>query len=80
MSGVTNEYRKQAELCRKNAEGSLKQEDRAFWLLLAANWPKLAQDCARTAEDRIGLCPMASRNFTSDCSEMLIYYLSRVPK
>jgi hypothetical protein len=38
MSRVTDEYRKQAEQCRKNAEGSLKQEDRAFWLLLAANW------------------------------------------
>jgi hypothetical protein len=49
MSGVTDEYRKQAEQCRKNAEGSLKQEDRAFWLLLAANWLKLAQDCDETS-------------------------------
>ena len=49
MSGVTDEYRKQAEQCRKNAEGSLKQEDRAFWLLLAANWLKLAQGCDETS-------------------------------
>jgi hypothetical protein len=49
MSGVTDEYRKQAERCRKNAEGSLKQEDRAFWLLIAANWLKLAQDCDETS-------------------------------
>ena len=34
---------------RKNAEGSSKQEDRAFWLLLAANWLKLAQDCDETS-------------------------------
>ena len=45
MSVITDEYRKQAERCRKNAEGSSKQEDRAFWLLLAANWLKFAQDC-----------------------------------
>jgi hypothetical protein len=49
MSLLTDEYRKQAERCRKNAEGSSKQEDRAFWLLLAANWLKLAQDCDETS-------------------------------
>jgi hypothetical protein len=49
MSGVTDEYRKQAEQCRKNAEGSLKQEDKAFWLLLAANWLKLVQDREETS-------------------------------
>jgi hypothetical protein len=49
MSVITDEYRKQAERCRKNAEGSSKQEDRAFWLLLAANWLKLAQDCDETS-------------------------------
>jgi hypothetical protein len=49
MSGVADEYRKQAQQCRKNAEGSLKQEDRAFWLLLAANWLKLAQDRDETS-------------------------------
>jgi hypothetical protein len=26
------------------------------------------------------VCSMASRNFTSECSEMLLHYLSRVPK
>ena len=49
MSRVTDEYRKQAEQCRKNAEGSLKQEDKAFWLLLAANWLKLVQDREETS-------------------------------
>jgi hypothetical protein len=49
MSRVTDEYRKQAEQCRKNAEGSLKQEDKAFWLLLAENWLKLAQNCDETS-------------------------------
>jgi hypothetical protein len=49
MSRVTDEYRKQAERCRKNAEGSLKQEDKAFWLLLAENWLKLAQNCDETS-------------------------------
>jgi hypothetical protein len=49
MSGVTDEYRKQAEQCRKNAEASSKKEDRAFWLLLAANWMKLAQDREETS-------------------------------
>jgi hypothetical protein len=49
MSRVTDEYRKQAEQCRKNAEGSLKQEDKAFWLLLAENWLKFAQNCDETS-------------------------------
>ena len=49
MSVITDEYRKQAERCRKNAEGSSKQEDRAFWLLLAANWLKLVQDREETS-------------------------------
>jgi hypothetical protein len=49
MSGVTDEYRKQAEQCCKNTEGSLKQEDKAFWLLLAANWLKLVQDREETS-------------------------------
>jgi hypothetical protein len=53
MSGVTDEYRKQAERCRKSAEDSLKQEDRAFWLLLATNWLKLAQDCDETSSTRL---------------------------
>ncbi|HEY1475894.1 MAG TPA: hypothetical protein VGF53_17625 [Pseudolabrys sp.] len=43
MSGVTDEYRKQAEACCKRAEASAKTADRAFWLLLAENWRKLAQ-------------------------------------
>jgi hypothetical protein len=44
MSGVTDAYRKQAEACCKRAETSAKAADRAFWLLMAENWRKLAQD------------------------------------
>ena len=44
MSGLSDEYRKEAVRCHKNAESSLKEADRAFWLLLAANWLKLAED------------------------------------
>ena len=40
---VAGEYRKQADRCRTSAESSRKPADRAFWLLLAENWQKLAQ-------------------------------------
>lgn len=43
MSGVADEYRMEAEACRKWAELSVKQEDVAFWLLMAESWRKLAQ-------------------------------------
>jgi len=42
MSKDTNEFRKQAENCRKFAALSL--NDRAFWLELAEDWTKLAQE------------------------------------
>jgi hypothetical protein len=41
---VADEYRKQAERCRVRAENSSQNADRAFWLLLAQDWPTLAQD------------------------------------
>ncbi len=41
---VAAQYRKQAEQCRTRAEKSSKPADRAFWLSLAENWQKLAQD------------------------------------
>jgi hypothetical protein len=41
---VAEQYRNQAEQCRLRAENSSKPADRAFWLLLAENWQKLAQD------------------------------------
>jgi hypothetical protein len=42
MSKETDEFRKQAEDCRKFA--ALKLNDRAFWLELAEDWMKLAQE------------------------------------
>ena len=50
MSGVADEFRKQAEACRKRAELSVKQEDTAFWLLMAESWQKLAQ----SDEEKLG--------------------------
>jgi hypothetical protein len=41
---VADQYRKQAEQCRIRAEKSSKPADRAFWLSLAENWQKLAQE------------------------------------
>jgi hypothetical protein len=63
MSGVTDEYRKQAEACRKRAETSPKPEDRAFWLLLAENWRKLAQDLEEkpASEIQISDAPVSLR-------------------
>ena len=49
MSGLTDEYRMQAERCRENAESSLKEADTAFWPLLAESWLKLAQDRDKTS-------------------------------
>jgi hypothetical protein len=42
MSKDTDEFRKQAKDCRKFAALSL--NDRAFWLELAEDWTKLAQE------------------------------------
>ena len=53
MSGVTDEYRKQAEVCRERSETSAKPADRAFWLLMAENWRKLAQDLEEKPASKI---------------------------
>jgi hypothetical protein len=42
-----DEFRKQAEDARQMAARSLKQEDKAFWLRLAEDWNKLAQEADR---------------------------------
>ena len=44
VMAVEDEYRKQAERCLAQAEGSMEPADRAFWLLLAQNWQLIAQD------------------------------------
>ena len=38
-----DEFRKEAEEARKMSVRSLKQEDKVFWLRLAEDWIKLAQ-------------------------------------
>jgi hypothetical protein len=48
---VEDEFRKHAERCRRTAEASTKTADRAFWLLLAESWQKLAQDRAAPPPD-----------------------------
>lgn len=50
---VADEYRKQAERCRVRAESSRKSTDRAFWLLLAENWQRLAQGLEEQRDDEL---------------------------
>jgi hypothetical protein len=49
-SAETDEYRKQAEDARQFASRALKAEDKAFWLRLADDWQKLAEDADRDDE------------------------------
>jgi hypothetical protein len=44
MSDGGDEFRKQAEEVCQMAARSLKQQDKAFWLRLAEDWIKLAQE------------------------------------
>jgi hypothetical protein len=41
---VEDAFRKHADRCRVMAEVSTTTADQAFWLLLAENWQRLAQD------------------------------------
>ncbi len=54
-----DEFRKQATDAREMAARSLKQEDKAFWLRLAEDWIKLAQQADEAAKSRGG---QASQN------------------
>jgi hypothetical protein len=45
-----DEFREQAKDARQMASRSLKQEDKAFWLRLAEDWIKLAQEADQRAE------------------------------
>lgn len=60
--GVEDEFRNHAERCRLMAEGSAITADRAFWLLLAENWQRLAQDTE--AELHREAEPLAERSQT----------------
>jgi gluconate kinase len=44
-----DEFRKQANDARQMAARSLKQEDKAFWLRLAEDWIKLAQEADKNS-------------------------------
>ncbi len=48
-----DQFRKDAEEARQMAARSTKQEDKAFWLRLAEDWNKLAQEADKN-EDRDG--------------------------
>lgn len=47
-----DEFRKQAEEARQTAARSLKQEDKVFWLRLAEDWIKLAQQADESGEQQ----------------------------
>jgi hypothetical protein len=44
-----DDFRKQAQDARQMALRSLKQEDKAFWLRLAEDWIKLAQEADKNS-------------------------------
>jgi hypothetical protein len=47
-----DEFRKQAEECRQLAATALKAIDKAFWLRLAEDWLKLAQEADKPSKRR----------------------------
>jgi hypothetical protein len=49
---IENEYRREAERCRVQAERASKSADRVFWLMLAQNWQTLAQQSGRQPEPK----------------------------
>ncbi len=60
VAGVSDEYREHAEQCRQRAVDAIKDSDKVFWLLLAENWQKLAEDHDRRLPFSIE--PTASEN------------------
>jgi hypothetical protein len=55
-----DQFRKEAEEARQMAARSLKQEDKAFWLRLAEDWNKLAQEADKNADRDRGQRPRNS--------------------
>lgn len=47
-----DEFRKQGEECRQLAGTAIKPVDKAFWLRLAEDWLKLAQDADKPSKRR----------------------------
>jgi hypothetical protein len=52
MSADADQFRKQAEECRQLAATALKAVDKAFWLKLAEDWLKLAQEADKPTKRR----------------------------
>jgi hypothetical protein len=52
MSADGDQFRKQAEECRQLAATALKAVDKAFWLKLAEDWLKLAQEADKPTKRR----------------------------
>ena len=53
MNGAHFEFRKHAGRCRLQAESATEMADRAFWLLLAENWQKLAEESEGKPKDEL---------------------------
>jgi hypothetical protein len=51
-TGYADDFRKQAEECRQLANTALKAVDKAFWLRLAEDWLKLAQEADKPTKRR----------------------------
>jgi hypothetical protein len=54
MIDTADEFRKQAEECRQLAATALKAIDKAFWLRLAEDWLKLAQEADKPTKQLTG--------------------------
>jgi hypothetical protein len=54
MINTADEFRKQAEECRQLAATALKAIDKAFWLRLAEDWLKLAQEADKPTKQLTG--------------------------
>jgi hypothetical protein len=52
-----DQFRKDAEEARQMAARSTKQEDKAFWLRLAEDWYKLAQEADKNEDRDRGQAP-----------------------
>lgn len=52
VTADADQFRKQAEECRQLAGTALKAVDKAFWLRLAEDWLKLAQEADKPTKRR----------------------------
>jgi len=47
-----DDFRKQAEECRQLAAAAIKPADKAFWLRVAEDWLRLAQEADKPSKRR----------------------------